>query len=281
MKQFHLLWLLLACGCGFAGQAQLQFVPAEEVLGLMGGGIHSVSNIWRNAGSNTVDAEVTVRLLQTTYATAVPISEKYWKRLRVLPQQTILESASIEFPAVKSETHFLIEWITDTHRVLGRTQVLLYPTHLLEELKLLVEDGDHSLGVLDPRQEIKPALTQAGVPFVSLVANELDAFKGRLLIIGPYPVEDNIELKEVKDGIARLSHKRKAIVWILSAPVKRSPIPASFYLVPEGTNSVVVARQDLVSDLGNNLQSQLKLIYLCEQALRPDPFRLSKLSNEP
>jgi hypothetical protein len=48
--------------------------------------------------------------------------------LRVLPQQTVLESAQLEFPAVKTETKFLVQWI-GRNDVIGKMEVLVYPTN--------------------------------------------------------------------------------------------------------------------------------------------------------
>ena len=63
---------------------------------------------------------------------------------------------------MKAETKFLVQWLEDSNSVIGRTEVLVYPTNLLHELKLLVDESEDNLGVLDPQNQLKPALKQFG-----------------------------------------------------------------------------------------------------------------------
>ena len=44
------------------------------------------------------------------------VGEAAWKRLQVLPRQTVLESAQLNFPPVNAETLFLIQWIASSNR---------------------------------------------------------------------------------------------------------------------------------------------------------------------
>ena len=62
---------------------------------------------------------------------------------------------------------------------------MVYPTNLLQEIRLLVGDGEELLGVLDPHQQLTPALQRAGIKFVDLAETELDAFHGKLALVGP------------------------------------------------------------------------------------------------
>jgi hypothetical protein len=115
-----------------------------------------ITVVWRNISDKTVDTEIRARLYQTTSATAIPLSEKLWKKIEILPGQTVLESAQVDFPEVRAGTVFLIQWLEDTNRVIGKTEVLVYPTNLLKELKPLL--GEDIPAVLDPNDELKPLL---------------------------------------------------------------------------------------------------------------------------
>jgi hypothetical protein len=78
----------------------------------------------------------------------------------------------MDFPAVNAETRFLVQWLENTNRVIGKTEVLVYPTNLLKELKALM--GENVLGVLDPSNEFKPLLKQNGVEIADLGETALE-----------------------------------------------------------------------------------------------------------
>ena len=139
---------------------------------------------FRNPSASPVAADLRTRLYQASSATAAPLGEAPWKKLAVLPGQTVLESATATFPAVKAETRFLVQWLDGTNQVIGVTQVLGYPPDLLKELKPLA--GDDPLGVLDPQNQLKPLLKAAAVEFQDLEDTGLENYHGKLAIIGPF-----------------------------------------------------------------------------------------------
>jgi hypothetical protein len=218
------------------------------------------------------------RLYQTSSATAAPLSEEAWKKIEILPGQTVLESASMDFPAVNTETHFLIQWLEGTNHVIGKTEVLVYPTNLLAELKTLV--GEENLGVLDPNDELKPLLKQNRVEFSDLGETALEGFQGNLAIIGPFSTK-----AQMREGLAqtiqKVARKGAAVVWIQPPPGPKDPIKPSFYIVPEGKGSIVVVQADLVARLPENPKSQFNLVYFCKLALNPAPFFLPDLKTQP
>ena len=61
-----------------------------------------------------------------------------WKTLEVLPGQTVVESAELNFPAVNAETRFVIQWLAGADRVLGVSDALVYPTNPLAQLLPLI-----------------------------------------------------------------------------------------------------------------------------------------------
>ena len=98
-------WILAALfGSAVSVSAQLQLLPDGRTQTVFGGGARTVELCWRNAGTEATNTEITARIFQASSATAVKLGEAPWKKLQVLPQQTVLESAPLDFPAVKPVT---------------------------------------------------------------------------------------------------------------------------------------------------------------------------------
>ncbi|HUA38304.1 MAG TPA: hypothetical protein VMA35_07875 [Candidatus Sulfopaludibacter sp.] len=270
-------WLLLgltACWPGVA-RSQLQLLPSREPQQVFAGGARDIAVVWQNTGRQPASAEIRTRVFQTTSATMVQLGESAWKTLQVLPGQTVLESAQIDFPDVKAETKFLVQWLLDTNRVIGVTQVRVYPTNLLGQLQMLAKN--RSLGVFDPQSQLKPLLKNSKVDFVDLGESELEHFPGKLAIIGPFASK-----AQVPEGLAKrikvLAQKGAAVVWILPPDTSKELHP-SFYLVPECSGVVVVAQAALIADLAADPKSQLNLLYFCNLALHPRFLTLPDLSS--
>ena len=276
----HNTWLLLVlAGCwpGVLG-AQLQLLPDPEPQRVFAGEARNITVVWHNAGDNTAAAEVRTRLSQTSSATVVPLADKLWEKIQVLPGQTVLETARVDFPDVRAGTAFLIQWLDGTNRVLGKTVALVYPTNLLAELKPLL--GEDTLGVLDPNNELKPLLKQNRAEFVDLGETSLDDFQGKLAVIGPFQSKAQMR-EDLAQTVQRIARKGAAIVWIQPPRVPKDNIKPSFYVVPEGRGAVVVVQTDLVANLAEYPQSQLNLVYFCKLALHPEPFVLPDLNSQP
>lgn len=266
-------WLLLlatACRPG-ATSAQLLLLPDKESQRVFAGASRNITLIWHNAGSLADSAEIRARLYQTSSATAAPLSEKLWKKIEVLPGQTVLESVSEDFPDVNAETRFLIQWLSDGNHVIGETEVLVYPANLMGELKPLLGRG--ILGVLDPNNELKPLLRQNQIEFLDLAETPLEDFQGKLAVIGPFQTKAQMG-EGLKQAVQRIANKSAAVVWIQPPPEPRSTIKPSFYVVREGRNPVVVVGADCLASLAGNPQSQLNLVDFCKLALNPTPFCL-------
>ena len=272
--------LVMACCAGGAARAQLELITNAAPQCVFFGEARSISATFHNPGGQDFRQDVRTVVSQASSATAVALGERPWKELRVLPLQTVLESARLDFPPVKAETKFIVQWVENPNHVIGKTEVLVYPTNLLHELKVLMDDSEDNLGVLDPHNQLMPALKRGTIHFVDLSETEMDSFHGKLAIIGPSGPDDP-EWHGLADRVARLAQKGTPAVWIQLSPPKRDKIWPSFYTVPENTNAVVMVHPGLVADLPENPQSQLNLIYFCKQALQPEPFRLPDLTTQP
>ncbi len=271
--------LLLAAGCGTsAALAQLEVVTSAEPQRVFCGGAKNISVTFHNPGGQIFTDEVCTRLWQASSATAVPLAETPWKNLSVLPRQTVVESAQLDFPAVKAETKFLVQWLAGSNRLVGTTEMRVYPTNLLAELRPL--SGDEPLGVFDPQNQLKPLLKNLKLAFTDLENSGLENFSGRLAIVGPFQSKAQMR-GDLAGQIKALAKRGVAIVWLPPPPGKRDKLSPSFYSVLQNTNAVVIVQPEMVADLPDNPQSQLNLVYFCRLALHPQPLALPDLSPQP
>lgn len=259
-----------------SSSAQIEIGTGRDPQRVFGGGKRAVGLIVSNGSPQRLETEARIVLLQTSSATAVRVAELPWKKLELLPSQTVFESAPVSFPAVKAETRFLIQWMEGTNKVFGTTEVLVYPTNLLAELKTLA--GDEALGVFDPDGQLKPLLKALAVEFQDLVEDGTDKFPGKLAIFGPFASSKQIRDRLSKD-IRVLARRGVAVVWLQPPAEPRAALKPSFYTVPVGNGAVVVAQGGMVSNLAERPESQMNLIRLAELALRPQPLDLPESEN--
>jgi hypothetical protein len=284
MKLLIIAWLFgLIVACLPADAESLQFLPTENPQSVFGANAQKISVMLYNPDKDNFSHQIRARILQATSATAVSHSAVPWKKVRVLPGQTILESAPLDFPVVKAETQFLVRWLDDANRVIGATSVLVYPTNLLQALQPFLSRTN--FGVLDPGNQLKPLLKAQGISFKDLGEINLDHFSGRLAIIGPF--ESKAQMPEdLPNRIRTIAEKNVAVVWI--QPPQRVPlspladwgrekIQPSFYSVQKSQTAVVVVQPEMVSHLRENPQSQIALVYFCHLALNPQPATLPGL----
>ena len=97
------IWVMLVAACGAPGvaRAQLELVTNAAPPAVFFGDARGIAATFHNAGAQEFKQETRVEISQVTSATAVSLGERPWKELRVLPGQTVLESASLDFPPVR------------------------------------------------------------------------------------------------------------------------------------------------------------------------------------
>ena len=264
--------LLLACLWPDLGQAQWQWQSRSEPARVFAGAAREIPVSWHNPGSHSLAADLRWRLYQTSTSLAAPFDEQAWKHIELPAGQTIAETAAVNFPSVRAETTFLVQWLAETNRVLGTSEVLVYPTNLLAELALVFSPSN-TLGVLDLDNLLKPSLRSNGVAFVDLGNRSLDEFSGTLAIVGPFPSHGSMRVG-LAVSIRKLAQRGVAVVWFLPPPGPRDPLVPSFYVVPAGQAAVLVAQDSLVAGFADDPQAQLNLIQLCQRALNPAPWSL-------
>lgn len=255
--------------------AQVRIVREQETQRLFAGEVRLVALTLCNPGANEANLDLHTRLYQASSATAVLETEAHWKKLQVLPSQTVLESAALTFPAVKAETRFVVQWVEGTNRVIGTTEVLAYPPDLLKGLQLLA--GEEPLGVFDPQNQLKPLLKAVAVEFQDLEDTSMEDYHGKLAVIGPFQSKAQMP-ESLPIRIKGLAKKGVGVVWMPPPPEKQQELKPSFYTVPEGKGAIVVVQASLVANLPEDPQAQLNLIQFARLALHPEPPRLPNLS---
>lgn len=259
-------------------EAQVQVLAGTEPPQVFSGEGRALRVLLQNSGAAPFDAEVRTRLYQTAVTTAVLLADTPWKRLQVLPGQTVVESASLAFPLVRSKTRFLVQWTDGSGRVLGSTDVLVYPPDLLKELRPLADA--ESLGIYDPFDQLKPLLAAAGVGYQDLEQGGFEHFGGKLAIVGPFPSRAG-RTNRLVGKMLGLAEKGVAVVWMQPPQEEEKEPKPSFFTVPKGKGVVVVVEAPLVSDLAGNPQAQLNLLHFARLALRPEPPRLPPDTSQP
>jgi hypothetical protein len=278
--KLHFTWRLLVLVCGWPAMvgAQVELPGSQEPQRVFAGMAQNISVTFSNPGDENFKANIRIRVFQTSSSTSVPLGDWYWKEFEVLPRQAVLESASLDFPAVNAETRFLVQWMADKNHIIGNTEVLVYPTNLLGELKVMF--GGDEMGVLDPNNVLKPIFAQDGLKFLNLEAIALEDFSGKLAIIGPF--ESKTQWREgFPQAVKRIASKGAAVVWIQPPSNPEDEIKPSFYVVPEGRGAVVIVQPELLSDFSKSPKSQQNLIRFCKLALKPEPFALPDLALQP
>jgi hypothetical protein len=273
LKTFRWVLLAISLALPLAARAQLQVVPPETTPAVFPSQGRRIQVVFRNPSEQTVSANLRVKVLQASSATAMPVSEAPWKKLQVLPGQTVIETATFDFPAVKAPTRFLVQWIEGDRKLIGTTDVTVYPPDLLKDLKPLA--GDLPLGVLDPLNRLKPALRRLKLEYDDVESGNLAPFTGRLAILGPFA-----NRQQMPRGLARTIRERAkagvAIVWI-QPPADRQPrLEPTTYRLDIG-HGVVVTDAHTMAALDEDPLAQLNLIRLARLALEPALLQLPEL----
>ena len=269
-----LIIFALAGATPIAAYGQLEMLANKEAQCVFAGDARNISVTLHNSSGKNFNDEIRTRIFQASSATTVLLSEIPWKQIQVPAGETVLESAGLDFPAVKAKTKFLVQWLAATN-VLGMTPVLVYPTNLFQTLKSFLSETN--FGVFDPGKRLRPLLKAQGIKFTDLAQTGLDDFSGQLAVIGPFQSR-----AQVPDGLAEqiqsLAKTNVAVVWIQPPQEKPDKLLPSFYCVQKNQTAVVIVQPELVSDLGENPQSQLNLVYFCQMALNPQSPTLPDLS---
>src|SRR5581483_419476 len=119
-----------------AARAQLEIVTNDLPAAVISGGRRTVPVTLRNSAAQPLQINLRLQLNQASSATALRLgSPTNWKTLQIAPGQTVLDSFTLDYPSVRAETRFIVQCVNDASQVLAATDVLAYPTNILQPLK--------------------------------------------------------------------------------------------------------------------------------------------------
>ncbi len=245
------------CFVPLFASAQITAVSSDRPIAVFAGRPEFVPAAFRNQSNETAAVDLRVQVRQISSGSIMSIEDAhFWKRLRLDPNQVVLETYSNTFPNVRAPTLFRLEWIG-----IGHTDVMVYPDDVLKKLSTLA--GEQPIAVLDPDNKLRPALERAKVSFADWNNVESESRLG-LLWSSSKELPEAFK-KHVKNGMA--------LVWL-------RPAERLSYALRLGTGTVVVANADNVSSLADSINSQLNLIRFAELALDSEAFRLPEDQKE-
>jgi hypothetical protein len=274
MNRVRKFILLLACCAAAPLMAQLEVVAPPEAQAVFSGPARPVEVIFHNTGTITTNVSVRTRIYQTSTSTAAPFGQlETWKSVRTFPGQTVLESGAFDFPEVRGKTRFLIQWIDEGTRIIGNTEVLVFPTNLLAELHNLLKGKP--VGIIDSENNLKSSLKALDLDFEDLADNGVERFTGNLAIIWS-PIHSANQSSELKRKVTLLAKTGKDVVWIV--PMHEHGHDAEPRMLPlqAGSNTVVIVQSNLVSNFQSNPQSQLNLLRAVGMATSPELLQFSE-----
>lgn len=261
--------LLLLSVWPLAAGGELVWLPDAEPQQVFARDAQAVKAVIRNRGAQRVTEPIYARLYQVSSATMAPLGKPwFWRRLEMLPGQTVLEEIRVSFPQVRAAAPFRLFWLNEHGTTLAYTEVWAYPTDLLQSLKTLADGAP--LGVFDPAGRLKPLLHEQQIEFDDLARSDtLAGFKGRLVIVGPVEQAAQIPETFAQQLGRRAKDRGLAIVWFQSPDEHRFRKPSVAHRVPLGNGAMVVSPASLVADLTVSPRSQINLVSLAELAVQP------------
>jgi hypothetical protein len=262
------MWLWTAAVPMSAGPVSV--LPEGRPFHVFGGGAREIVVRVQSSTNTPVSPELGARLFQLTSATAAPVGTVPPRRVALDAGQCVLERFRIEFPAVRAETRFRLQWSADGASA-GGTDVWVYPAQILAGIGTLTQGK--AIGVHDPDGRIRPALTEAGISTTDLTAMDPADFEGAVVIYAP-PMTTGKVPPGRKAEVRALAERGVAVVWF-QPPVEPRDEPSPRYrTVPIGPSAVVVADGEPVTRLSEAPDAQRLLLHLVREALKPAPNEL-------
>jgi hypothetical protein len=271
----RMIFCLLGWPLLLGGQPQL--VPLEPAA-VFAGDSRRIEVVWHNPGDAEIAVALRARVLQTSSATVVPVIERPWKTLRMLPRQTAIESALLDFPGVVAVTRFLVQWRDDS-LVYGTSEVFVYPAEGETEALKAVLKG-RRLGLANADAGIKAFLEHSRIEFTELATEDLKSFSGDVIVVRESPFNGQVPAESIRQVAA--AAERGVTVLMLTPPVSDKPGSKEIIVAaPLGRGRIVIVPEYLVINLSADPLAQTRLLRSLELALNPNRFPLANLIQAP
>jgi hypothetical protein len=247
---FVLAWMM-------ASAAQLQILPEQRALVALAQESTRLELRVSNRSDRTQEAPLSTRLFQLSSATLMPAGDvRPWKKLTLLPHQTVVEHVQVAWPDVRAETRFEIRFFDQANERLGQIIVTVYPTNLLKQLASLARDK--TIGLFDPANELAPLLRAFGMEVANLEEVGFTRFSGNLAIVAPIAA-DNPSTRELHEQVLALVKQGANVIWIV--PRASTHPDLNVLWLDSGCRArVAVVPSEAVADLKHNAAAQLILI---------------------
>ena len=251
---------------------EVQIVPEKEAQCVFAVEAKGIRLVLRNAGSNAVGIPLQARLYQMSSATMMPVgAPQPWKTVRLLPQQTAIESAPLSFPEVRTVAPFEIRWMDGKNGEVGRSVVHVCSPGLLRELTAMA--GHAPIGIIDTDNSLAPVLRTLKVEYQELALETgFDDYEGHLAIIGPFPFETKLP-EQLSSLMASASRKTVLVVCLQASRGPLEPMPNA-RLIHKGRATIAVLDARLVTNLAESASAQLSLLRCIQWAQHDDPGKL-------
>lgn len=266
VNRFRFVFAGFMAGLLVLPAAALEAIRSLEPQQVFADGRRTVEVRWRNDAADTVRIEVRLHLFQFTSATAAPVGgQRPWKTLTVLPGQTVVERAVIDFPKLRVATRFAARWLDGDGKLLGVTEIWAHPDNLPDLLKDLT--GAQPVGLLDDTGMLRAVLAAHGIPITELDSDgSWKEFRGRLAVVAPKPEANQGEFRLGTAALARIK-EGLAVVWLQTPPTISPPGRPLAERVPLGRGAVVLAPASVLDGLDHSPAARLALLRLAELAL--------------
>lgn len=246
----------------------LEVTPSHQPQQVFAGGARTVEVRFRNPAAEPARVEVRLHLFQLTSATAAPVGgPRAWRTLTVSPGQTVVETASVELPAVRTATRFAARWLDASGRLLGVTELWAHPENLLDALGPLA--GGRPIGLTEATATLRPVLVARGLAVAELKrAEDWQEFRGRLVFVAAGPESIQGELRLPSPQLARVK-EGLAVVCLQTPPAISPPGPPWVERLRVGRGAVLLAPMSALAGLEQSAAAQAALVRLAELALAP------------
>ena len=239
-------------------------LPADITLqplgfAVFGGGQRSIPFTVSNVTQQPIDRELTLQLLQATSTTIAPVQTiERWKRLVLLPKQSLNEQAAIEIPNVRASTRFLLRLAAD-QSVIGNVDVWAYPSNLLTELTESL--AGEPIVLCDTPDEWKTVLNAAGVPFREVAFDRLAFAQSKLAVVGFH----QRQVRDIKNAL-RKPNAAHGVIILRSRPMPEAAVLPSYYPSHIGSTRIVFAMPEIVTNLSSDPWAQLRFVQMAKLA---------------
>lgn len=264
------LLVFLLAGASSILAAEVRMLTVAPTAGF-GGGRVGLNVAFENLTDQRKELDVRTQILQASSSTVAPWGPPAaWKRLSLLPHQTIAEQAMLDFPAVRADTRFLVRFTVDD-TPLGTAEVWVYPTNLLAALTTLLE-GEPLL-LVDAPAALHDALVAAKVDCAATTDPPISQ-RSRIALVGT--PSGAVQGTAGTDVVWNLANAKTGVIWLRTVSASEAAIQPAYQAFKVSGTAVVVAHLHSLTNLAADPWAQLRLVRMARLAAGQENLDLLK-----